>query len=100
MPPSRDTEARAYTLIVAAAVFSQLKHWARFNPASRNCSRALSSAATADLARLSDLTSSGSTITAASPTTSPSDPRVELITGQPQAIASIGGKPKPSNKDG
>ena len=39
---------------------------------------------------------SGSTSTAASPTTSGSDETFEVITGVPLAIASSGGRPKPS----
>jgi hypothetical protein len=31
---------------------------------------------------------------------SPSEPRVEQITGQPHAMASIGGMPKPSYSEG
>ena len=38
----------------------------------------------------------GSTSTAASPTTSGSDDTFEVTTGVPQAIASSGGRPKPS----
>ena len=44
--------------------------------------------------------SAGSTYTAASPATSCSTGRSERITGQPRAIASRGGRPKPSNRVG
>ena len=40
--------------------------------------------------------SAGSKATAASPTTSGSDPARETATGHPQAMASSGGSPKPS----
>ena len=43
---------------------------------------------------------SGSTYSAASPQTSGTAAAVEAITGQPQLIASSGGRPKPSYDEG
>lgn len=51
-------------------------------------------------ARANSAVSRMSTSTPASPTTSGSDELLPVMTGAPQAIASSGGMPKPSNNDG
>ena len=55
---------------------------------------------TSRMPRAISKTFSGFTITAASPTTSGNELTFEVTTGVPHAIASSGGRPKPSYNEG
>ena len=88
--------ARWYTPSVCSAVLFQSNFCACASQAAQ--SRFLMPWSGARMKSCFDIESmsSGSTIAAASPMISPNEPRVDEITGQPQAIASSGGRPKPS----
>ena len=66
------------------------------NPLWLNCLRNDSSVRSRRIAFARPSTSRGSTMIAASPTTSGRDAALEQTTGVPHAIASRGGRPKPS----
>ena len=78
----------------------QVNDRALFNPARPRRRRSSSSSTTFRMAPAIPSTSSGSTFKAASPTTSGSEDTLEHITGQPQAMASRGGRPNPSYSEG
>src|ERR1051325_1407758 len=78
---------------------SQRKSSALDRPLIDSCLENLGSVAKQCIASAISSASSGSTRKAASPATSGMDEIFDVITGQPQVIASRIGKPKPSIKD-
>src|SRR5579884_1445170 len=92
--------ALAYASKVAAAVRRQSNSAARTSPLARNSFRARISPARRVSCVWISVVLSGSRMAAASPMTSPNAPEVEDRTGHPQAIASMGGRPKPSKSEG
>src|SRR5258708_3320194 len=86
--------------MVRSAHFSQVnsRTWSR--PALTNRARTGALLSTDSTASPNDSTSVGSTRSAASPRTSGKQEAFEATTGVPDAIASSGGKPKPSYSEG
>ena len=79
---------------------SQLKLAARRRPRSTRPRRSSSSSRTRAIPCAIASSEYGSTSRAPSPTTSGSDEMREVTTGVPQAMASSGGRPKPSYSEG
>src|SRR5438132_1945663 len=91
--PAAHSASRRYTSSWARAHASQLNSRARASPRS---AYGAGSSSTASIARAMSPADRGSKSSAASPHTSGSEVAFEAATGQPQAIASSGGRPKPS----
>lgn len=88
----------SYAKIWPKMAFAELRHvnfLARARPRFL-CFLAVAGLSTSSTARVSEIGSSGSISMAALPTTSGIAEVLLAITGQPQAIASSGGMPKPS----
>src|SRR5450432_38991 len=92
--------SRERILQVCVAASSQLNRRARARPVRRISALRDSLAATRRIASAMDSALFGSTRSAADPTTSDRDVPLDVMTGVPQAMASAGGRPKPSYKDG
>src|SRR5260370_41877916 len=86
----------SYTAIVSFAVLRQVHKDARCRERADLSARNVLYVRTPYMASTRAWVSSGSRLSAASPTTSGSDVRFEQITGAPQLIASSGVSPKPS----
>src|SRR5256885_2005804 len=98
--PRRHARTERYPCRVSSAQRFQLKPAARFRPASIRRPRTLASVSTDSTALDNPATSVGSTSRAPSPRTSGRHDAVLATTGVPTAIASRGGKPKPSYSEG
>src|ERR1700730_4015214 len=86
----------SYAARVSAAVLRQLNWAARCSERARRSFANALSLRTLRMASTSAWVSLGSTLIAASPTTSGSDVRFEQTTGAPQLMASKGSRPNPS----
>src|SRR3989338_2607034 len=85
---------------VSLAAFSHVKIFTLSNPLAINSLRAGSSVKSNFRASVISLTRCGSMVRASVPTASGMDDTREVTTGTPHALASSGGKPKPSKKLG
>ena len=97
---TRAAAASVEAASTSVAVRSQLNAFSRANPLFLMWIRKSSSSNTSRMPLAMSNTFSGFTITAASPTTSGREVLSEQTTGVPQAMASRGGKPKPSYSEG